>query len=180
MLIDGWMPRYDEIEHHEREVAAPPAATYETITTLDFAQSPAIRLLLVVRGVPHAITGRALPTGVISLESFIETGFVVLEEEPGEEIVLGAVGKFWMPTSRLLPITAERFRAFDEAGFAKATMNLRVEPLDDDYSRVITETRVACTDELARKRFKRYWFVVGPFSSLIRREMLSLVEKDLA
>lgn len=180
MLIDRWMPRYDEIEHHEREVAAPPAATYGTIKTIDFAQSLPIRLLLLVRGVPHMITGRALPTGVITLESFIETGFVVLEEKPGEEIVLGAVGKFWMPTSRIQPITAQRFPGFDEAGFAKATMNLRVEPLDDDYSRVITETRVACTDEVARRRFKRYWSVVGPFSSLIRREMLSLIEREVS
>lgn len=173
------MPTYDVFEHHERDVPASPEVAYDAIKTIDFAQSLPIRLLLLVRGVPHMITGRALPTGVITLESFIETGFVVLEEKPGEEIVLGAVGKFWKPTSRIQPITAERFPGFDEAGFAKATMNLRVEPLDDDYSTVITETRVACTDEVALRRFKRYWLVVGPFSSLIRREMLSLIEKEL-
>jgi hypothetical protein len=42
-----------------------------------------------------------------------------------------------------------------------------------------TETRVACGDEGARRRFGRYWRVVAPFSGLIRGAMLREVERTI-
>lgn len=179
MLIDRWMPNYDVSERHERDVPASTQDAYDAVKKMDLAKSLPIKGLFLVRGIPHFLTGRPLPKGSVTLDSFLELGFVVLEEEPGEEIVLGAVGKFWLPTSGIQPIAAEDFLGFNEAGNAKATMNLRVESLDDSYSKVITETRVASTDEVAARKFGRYWMLVGPFSSLIRREMLRLVEEEL-
>jgi hypothetical protein len=38
-----------------------------------------------------------------------------------------------------------------------------------------SETRVAATDPETRRRFNRYWFVVGPGSSAIRWEVLTAV-----
>jgi hypothetical protein len=35
-----------------------------------------------------------------------------------------------------------------------------------------TETRVHVADPESRKRFRRYWFVVRPFSGLIRIQLL--------
>src|SRR5215213_9719360 len=49
-----------------------------------------------------------------------EGGWVLLGERPGEEIALGLVGKFWRPVIEFAPIeSAEEFRSFDKAGFAK-------------------------------------------------------------
>jgi hypothetical protein len=39
------------------------------------------------------------------------------------------------------------------------------------------ETRVAATDLATRRRFNRYWFVVGPGSSAIRWEVLAAVAR---
>ena len=44
---------------------------------------------------------------------------------------------------------------------------------DGGASRVATETRIAATDDTARRRFGRYWRLIGPFSSITRREMLA-------
>jgi hypothetical protein len=40
-----------------------------------------------------------------------------------------------------------------------------------------TETRIAATDEVARRRFGRYWRLIGPFSSITRREMLAAIRR---
>jgi hypothetical protein len=42
-------------------------------------------------------------------------------------------------------------------------------------TRLSCETRIAATDPAARKRFDRYWFVVGPGSSAIRWELLAAI-----
>lgn len=41
------------------------------------------------------------------------------------------------------------------------------------------ETRVALTDDESRRRFGRYWLVIGPFSSFIRQMALRLVTNEL-
>ena len=46
-----------------------------------------------------------------------------------------------------------------------------------DGCRVCTETRIAATDDTARRRFGRYWRVIGPFSSITRREMLAAIRR---
>ena len=35
-----------------------------------------------------------------------------------------------------------------------------------------TETRIVAVDDAARRAFRRYWVVVGPFSGLVRRRWL--------
>jgi hypothetical protein len=41
------------------------------------------------------------------------------------------------------------------------------------------ETRVALTDAASLRRFRRYWMVIGPFSGLLRRVALRLLDTDL-
>ena len=51
-------------------------------------------------------------------------------------------------------------------------MTLRAEP-----GRLVTETRIALTDEAARRAFRRYWLVVRPFSGLTRRLLLRAAKR---
>jgi hypothetical protein len=46
-------------------------------------------------------------------------------------------------------------------------------------TRLATETRVATTDPVSRKRFRRYWRVVSPGIRLIRRISLRMVRHVL-
>lgn len=178
MLIDGFVPRYDVIEHHEILVQAPAQVAYEAVRRLDLARSRVVLALLAIRGVPHLLRGRIRPARHLDLDFLLRSGFVLLAEKPGVELVFGVVGEFWRPTSGIRPVDASEFAAFDEPGYAKAAWNLAVIPGTDTDSVVLTETRVVCTDARARRRFLRYWRVIGPFSALIRRRLLHFVRDD--
>lgn len=54
----------------------------------------------------------------------------------------------------------------------KIAIDFRAEPIPGG-SRLSTETRVQATNEQARRRFRLYWLVIGPFSALIRRRWLA-------
>jgi hypothetical protein len=45
-------------------------------------------------------------------------------------------------------------------------------------STVVTETRIVCTDDEARRKFGWYWRLVGPFSALIRRIVLGQIKRS--
>jgi hypothetical protein len=107
-------------------------------------------------------------------------GFVPLAEEPGREIVLGVVGRFWTLRggSSGVVATPEDFLAFETPGYAKAAINFLVER-EGAGSRIRTETRVATTDPASRRSFRRYWLVVRPGSGLIRREWLRAAKRRL-
>ncbi|MGH9649109.1 MAG: hypothetical protein ACRD3I_01435, partial [Terriglobales bacterium] len=63
-------------------------------------------------------------------------------------------------------------------GYAKAMWNFTVERAEEGVTRLATETRVVTYGSSARRKFRAYWLVVGPFSGLIRKEMLRLVKRN--
>jgi hypothetical protein len=178
VLIDGFLPTYDVIEHHETTVDASVDVTYRAVREFDFARSPIVLALLTLRGLPHLFTGAVKPSRRLGLDEIMRTGFVLLTEEPGREIVLGVVGRFWQLSSGIHRIEPGEFTGFDAPGYAKAAWNFVVSERAGGGSTVVTETRVAGTDADARRKFTRYWTLVGPFSALIRRMLLRGIKRD--
>lgn len=173
-LIDAALPRWDVVSRHHTRVAAPPAYVYRAARGLDLRAAPLMRTLFLLRSLPGLLPRagrRQAPLGS-TLDGLLRTGFVVLGERPGEELLLGLVGRFWTPGGDIQRVTPPEFAAWDRPGFARAAWNFTVAPAGDGATRLATETRVKCTDEASARRFRRYWRVVGPFSGLIRREML--------
>jgi hypothetical protein len=121
---------------------------------------------------------RRSPGSTLTLDDLVRGGFVILEEEPGREIVLGLIGRFWSTKGPIRRVEPAEFAAYDETGMAKAAWNFRVEPISEERSVVITETRVRCTDDGGRRKFLLYWAAIGPFSAVIRRRALSLIRQD--
>ena len=109
-----------------------------------------------------------------TIDGLVAAGFTLLHERPGSEIVLGLTGRFWRPSGGLVRLTPAEFASFAAPGSAQAVWNFRVAPAGRG-SLISTETRVRGTDAAARRAFRRYWRVVGPFSALIRRRTLALV-----
>jgi hypothetical protein len=111
----------------------------------------------------------------------VALGWTLLGESPGVELVLGQVGRPWKgdPNLDRAPTTPEEFSGFAEPGFAKIVTSLRVDPYGHDSSILTLETRVATTDDRSRRRFRRYWLLIGPFSSLVRRAALRLLSTEL-
>ena len=103
--------------------------------------------------------------------------FRKLDEEPGHELVLGLVGRFWTVFGDIQKIrSAVDFCEFEKPGYAKAVWNFSVAD-EGNGSRVATETRIKCLDGASRRSFGRYWTLIRPFSGLIRMEMLHAIKR---
>ncbi len=175
-LLDEAMPTYDAAEVHELDIAAPPPLVYRELLALTPREIRAFRPLMAVRAIPSILRGRSYgidPSRPV-LEQFLDLGFARLAEEPGREVVVGAVGRFWSLAGnrpRTDVRNLDEFTRFAQPGFAKAAMNFRVEP--SGYgSRVVTETRIVGTDAAATRSFRRYWRLIRPGSGAIRRSWL--------
>ncbi|HEX6749268.1 MAG TPA: hypothetical protein VF092_18365 [Longimicrobium sp.] len=177
MLIDEWMPEWDVHEVHETRVRAPHDRVWAAVRALDFSRAPVTRTLMAMRYLPAMLT-RAGRRKVLERRSggILRAGFLVLGERPGEELLLGVVGRFWTSGGGIERVTPEELRVFDRPGFAIGTWNFTLED-DGDGVRVATETRVRCTDDASRRKFRRYWRVIAPFSGLIRLEMLKSIRR---
>ena len=169
-LIDEVLPEVDYRSSHERHVHAPAdrvaAAVERYVVGRD--SSHLVRLMFRMRGLK-------IRPGPIR-DVLGRSGFTVIAERPGEEVVAGTFGRFWTlreQANMQAPLDLEDFHSFDRPGWAKGAMAIRVEPLEDGTSILKTETRVLCTDERARRRFAPYWAFIRVFSGWIRRDLLS-------
>jgi len=137
------------VERHSVRVAAPPAAAIAAAKAVTPREAPLAGLLFRLRGLPAA---RDVPF----VRQMLAVGFVTVEET-ASELVLSAEGQPW------------RLRGRRRAEGSSVRMTLR---LTADGSALTTETTVEPTDAEARRRFLRYWRVIGPFSGLVRRSWL--------
>lgn len=175
MLLDDVMPEYDVHEVHSLWVQAEPAAAYEAVKAVSAREvrlfGPLMRLRTLGR------SGRVFAADAPLLGEMEKVGFMRLGERPGEEVVLGAVGRFWSPFGNK-PRPVEDFASFDEPGYAKAALNFRVER-ERGGSRITTETRIAGTDAEATRKFRRYWLLIRLGSGAIRRSWLQAIRRRL-
>jgi hypothetical protein len=72
---------------------------------------------------------------------------------------------------------ADAFDRFADSQFAKAAWNFTVRQVPGGRTEVATETRVECLGPAARRWFRLYWALIGPFSGWIRREALRIVKR---
>jgi hypothetical protein len=179
LLIDELMPRFDEVEHHEIFVGAPPAVVYTALRHIDLFAAPVIRWLLRLRAAPTLLRRRPPrgTRGALTLERLLENGFVLVGDRPDRELALGMVGRFWRLTEVPLRLDADQFRRFEAPGYARAVWDFRL-VAEAGGTRLSTETRIACTDARSRRRFRLYWRVVRPFSGLIRIVLLRAIARE--
>jgi hypothetical protein len=177
-LLDQFMPRFDVREHHQATVRAPAAVTYAAARQLDLRRSPLIGGLFRARQL--LMGGRAAPASTAGsfLDEVQALGWRVLVEEPGRELVMGAVTQPWLADVVFRGVPPEDFAAFEEPDYVKIAWTVGVTPRHDGSSVFRTETRALATDPESRARFRRYWTLVSPGIVLIRWEMLRLVKRE--
>ncbi|WP_126664309.1 hypothetical protein [Haloterrigena salifodinae] len=186
MLIDRYVPEYDVTVIRHAVVDADPETTYEAMLTADLLDTgPIVRALGALRAAPIAIARRirgesgAPPPERMRFVDVPETDeWMLLEEAPGEEFVFGAVGKFWKPEIEWHRVDPEAFSAFDEPGYAKLAIGLSVRPYGEGRTLLSYEARTATTDDRARRNFRRYWRVIGPFAGYLMSRALERIESD--
>lgn len=151
-------------------MGAPRERVWEAILSQDLGASPLARALLALRG----YGGRALRArGGTFPERLERFGFTKLDELPVSELVFGLAGKFWRLDGGLRSIPdRDAFLAFAEERCVKVAWNLLIGETDGESCDLSTETRIAYFGPSARRRFRSYWFFIGPFSGLHRRALL--------
>jgi hypothetical protein len=184
MLLDDYLPEFDVRTSYATRIAASPARVYASLWTANFDHWGVTRTLYAVRTLPSfparpRETWRRFRDELFqqrfTLDCMLSEGFALLEERPGEELVLGTVGRFWRARGELCGVSPARFREPAPSGTAKAAWNFEVGLRADGATELRTETRVLCADVATRRRFRAYWILIKPFSGLIRREMLAAV-----
>ena len=165
--LERFLPQWEFEERHEILVHATPEHVDRALRDVTLGDLPVARALFWLRALP---AGRSRPrpeTRGTVLEAFARSS-VVLEDSPGEQILLGVTGDFAALGGSRVPraTSVDEFLAYDRADACKAVLNFRIEPRDGT-SLLWTATRVHAGRDVRRK-FRRYWRVGRPFSGLIR------------
>ncbi len=187
MLADRFLPLSDSLVFRHILVDASPERAYAGLRQFDFFRVPAVRLPNLIRMWPERLWQRMRGRGPLSptpksvtLDDLIAMGsFQVLAEEPGRELVLGSIGRFWTRDFGPAHVSAGAFTSFVEPGYGKIAWSIRVEPFGQRRSLITVDIRTGTTDDAARAHFKRYWLWAGLAVSYMTRRALIQVKKDL-
>ncbi len=186
MLIDRYVPAFDASYICEASVAAGPDETYAAARDTNL-RDPVIDALFALRELPLQIARRLhgdapLPEAAPAKMTFGDIaqhlpGWVALAEEPGVELVVGSVGRFWRKDYGGRPVTADQFVTFNEPGYAKVALSLSVRPAGTGTI-LVYEARTTATDDAARRAFRRYWRVIAPGVAIVMRRALHHIKAE--
>jgi hypothetical protein len=151
--LDAYLPMYEFSTRHAVSVAVDPVRAERAMREVTFRDVPLVRVLLLARGL-----------GLRRAEDTVLAAMVpratILEDVPGEGLVLKLSGQFW------------RLRGRGPEPPATAVIDFRVLP-----GSLWTETRVHVPDPVSRRKFGHYWRIVRPFSGLIRMVVLRAAKR---
>ncbi|HEV8181972.1 MAG TPA: hypothetical protein VGQ61_06335 [Candidatus Angelobacter sp.] len=186
--LDQFVPAYQFNEFHSVRIAAPKDKVYTALKQVTAEEILFFHTLVWLRRL-----GRPGPESILNpppntplLEVATKTTFILLAEEPNQEIAFGtliAAPRGWRPSGERTPEAFKALLASQQPGFVLAAMNFRLEACDAKSNQaspctlLTTETRVYTTDAASRRAFARYWRVIYPGSSLIRRMWLRAIKK---
>lgn len=151
--LDAFLPAYDFSTRHAVAVAVDPVRADRALREVTFKEVPLVRALLVARGL-------GLRRGDDTVLGAMVPRATVLEDVPGEGVVLTLSGQFW------------RLRGRGPEAPATAVIDFRAL-----RGSLATETRVHVPDPVSRRKFGRYWRVIRPFSGLIRLVVLRAAKR---
>jgi hypothetical protein len=151
--LDAYLPAYEFSTRHEVPIEVDAVRADRALREVTFGELPVVRALMLMRGL-----GRRQPEDTM-LATMVPRA-TVLEDVPGEGMVLTLTGQFW------------RLRGHGPEAPATAVIDFRALP-----GSLATETRVHVPDPVSRRKFGRYWRVVRPFSSLIRMLVLRAAKR---
>ena len=168
--LHDFLPEHEFSERHSIAIDAPAERIDEALRTVSISDIPVARALWWVRrlGRPYGDETKPFIGG--------ELPGIVLQDTPADGVVLGLTGQFWRvlggQRDPLKPATAEEFLAYARPDTCKAVIDFRI-----GAGSLSTETRVHVADLESRRKFRRYWRVIKPFSGLIRVLLLRATRK---
>lgn len=180
-LLDAFLPEFDITEIHRADIRADAPTVFAAIQSVTTAELPLFQLLMGIRLLPARLAGVRVdpvaPPG--PLVDWVDELGVVLDQRPDRELVFGIAGKFWGLRGAVLARVpdAEAFRGFNSPGFCRAATNFLLQSGPNGSTRLTTETRIQALGDEARRKFRLYWSIIYPGSSLIRMEWLRAIKR---
>jgi hypothetical protein len=176
--LDEFAPIYQFSEAVSIPVRAPADRVYRAVFEVTADEVPFYRTLVWLRrgGARGPDSVLNPPAGEPLISVATRTSFLRLAEVPGREFVMGTVVKAPPGVRFAAGSTPASYKALNQEGFAKATMNFVVEPQRPGWSLLRTETRVFATDPASRDLFASYWRVIAPGSAVIRLMWLRAIK----
>lgn len=151
--LDTFLPSYEFIARYGVAVDADAGEADRALRAVTFREVPVVRALLFLRGLGSAgVEGSVLAA--------MRRRGTVLDDVPGEGVVLEIRGRFW--------------RLRGGGGEPEATAVVDFRAVDGALT---TETRIHVPDGASRRRFARYWRIVGPFSGVTRKHVLGAAKR---
>jgi hypothetical protein len=186
LLIDRQLPQFEARTFSAVVVDAGTELTYQAVRALDPDQVgqtvPFMQLMVRLRDLPARLGRRprraiAPAPEALASEQYRQA-FLLIDEEPGAEFVIGMIGKFMRPTQmEFRRFDPPQFAGFGDPGYGKVATSFLVLPYGTRRSLLCTETRTATTDPASARQFRRYWAVIGPFAGYIMRHWLTLAKQ---
>lgn len=178
VLLDRFMPVYDIREERHIRVNAPAAVTLQAARRVSLNDSLVVRAIFKAR----ELILRERPQAQHQQRAFVDLaqsiGWRVLANEPGREVVFGAVTQPWKADVVFRGIAPAQFASFNEPDYVKIVWTFRADPVRASSCVFRTETRAIATDANARTKFRRYWSAYSPGIVLIRLGALRLVKAE--
>jgi hypothetical protein len=174
--LDDVLPDPEHVTRQARWIDAPPDVVWDALHAVRLSRLPVTVVLGAARFLPVLLSGRGV--GHLQDRPFLDVLPVpLLASEPPESVVFGGALQAWKLTGGADPprLDAAGLRDWAEPGWVRAALDFRLTPVRGG-TELSSETRVAATDGMTRRRFDRYWRVVRPGSSAIRWELLTAVE----
>src|SRR5690349_5831272 len=131
--IQNYLPYPHHTEIHRIFVNAAPEIAWNTARHFDMSEIPWVKLLFDVRTLPEKLSGNKLFEEVgLGVDQITkgETGFIILHETRGKEVVIGSVGQFWHLKIPFESVSPDEFKDFRAPGFGKIAWAISVEPFD--------------------------------------------------
>jgi hypothetical protein len=171
MTIDDLLPAWDWRSAHATRVAAAPERAAAAVRACGGRDLPLTGALMRVRAL-----GRRTFDDRPIIEAMSRIGLAVLVDEERAVVLGGVLAPWRLRGGHVAVASVEEFAGLAAPGWVRVAAAFTVTG-DGAGSRVASETRIAATNDAARRRFGRYWRVVGPFSGITRREMLAAIRR---
>lgn len=154
--LDAFIPVADARERYALAVRAPAPLVYQLAHDFDMQSVSLVRGIFRLRErLMGSRSGIRAPRGIV--EETRALGWGCLLERPGELFIGGAVCQPWLPDVVFRSVPPDQFATFAEPGQVRIAWTLEAHPLGPGLTELVSETRVAATDEAARRRFLSYW-----------------------
>ena len=166
--LDLYLPDFQWKTYHSLVSTADRQVCFDALVN-ETIQSPLIRLLVRLRG---------MNTGGSLRDFFEQNGFTLLEEDAPGLLVFGMICRPWrIGGSRITMTEAKEWFSTPSQDHAMLVTAMGTMSEASGRTLLYTETRIKVEDKNLRRRFAIYWFLIRPFSAIIRRLWLTSAKR---